>query len=118
MNEQITRLDFGVRMSEAVCFQGVAYLAGQVPTDITRDIVGQTQDVLNEIDGVLCRLGTDKTKLLQVQIFLKDINEFEGMNQAWDAWVPSGNPPARATIQAKLANEDWKVEILVIAALY
>lgn len=48
-------------MSEAVCFQGVAYLAGQVPTDITRDIVGQTQDVLNEIDGVLCRLGTDKT---------------------------------------------------------
>ncbi len=104
-------------MSEAVCYQGVAYLAGQVPTDTTKDIVGQTQDVLSEIDNLLGRLGTNKTRLLQVQLFLKDINEFEGMNQAWDEWVSPLSPPARATIQANLADKNWKVEILVTAAL-
>ncbi len=117
MNKQTTRLEPNLRMSEAVCYQGVAYLAGQVPTDTTKDIVGQTQDVLSEIDNVLGRLGTNKTKLLQVQVFLKDINEFEGMNQAWDEWVSPLSPPARATIQANLADKNWKVEILVTAAL-
>ena len=117
MSKQIKRLDPGPRMSEAVCHQGVAYLAGQVPTDTTKDIVGQTTDVLNEIDKVLHRLGTDKSKLLQVQIFLKDINEFGGMNQAWDDWIPPGKAPSRATTQAELADRNWKVEILVIAAL-
>ena len=117
MNKQTTRLEPNLRMSEAVCYQGVAYLAGQVPTDTTKDIVGQTQDVLSEIDNVLGRLGTNKTKLLQVQVFLKDINEFEGMNQAWDEWASPLSPPARATIQANLADKNWKVEILVTAAL-
>jgi enamine deaminase RidA (YjgF/YER057c/UK114 family) len=117
MDKQITRLDLNPRMSEAVCHQGVAYLAGQVPTDVTKDIVGQTQDVLSEIDNVLRRLGTDKTKLLQAQVFLKDMNEFEGMNKAWDEWVAPLSPPARATIQANLADKDWKIEMLVTAAL-
>jgi enamine deaminase RidA (YjgF/YER057c/UK114 family) len=79
--------------------------------------VGQTADVLGEIDKILSKLGTDKSKLIQVQIFLKDMAEFSGMNQAWDAWVVPGQTPARATIEANLANKDWKVEILVIVAL-
>lgn len=113
----MTRLDTGPRMSEAVCFNGVAYLAGQIPLDTSKDIVGQTTEVLGEIDKVLARLGTDKSKLIQAQIFLKDMAEFAGMNQAWDAWVVPGQTPARATIQAHLADKDWKVEILVTAAL-
>lgn len=104
-------------MSEAVCFNGVAYLSGQIPPDTSKDIVVQTQDVLSEIDTILLKLGTDKSKLLQAQIFLKDMGDFAGMNQAWDAWVAPGHAPARATIEASLANKDWKVEILVIAAL-
>lgn len=117
MNKQMTRLDPGPRMSEAVCFQGVAYLAGQVPMDTTKDIVGQTRDVLNEIDNVLSRLGTDKTRILQAQIFLKDMSEFDGMNKAWDEWVSPLNTPARTTIQANLADRRWKVEISVTVAL-
>lgn len=112
----ITRLEVGQRMSEAVCVHGLAYLSGQVPEDLTKDIVGQTHDVLGQIDKILEKLGTDKTKIVQAQIFLKDMNDFAGMNQAWDAWVPVGRTPARATIEANLAKKEWKVEILVTAA--
>jgi enamine deaminase RidA (YjgF/YER057c/UK114 family) len=113
----IERLDAGARMSEAVCFNGVAYLSGQIPLDVNKDIKGQTAEVLAEIDKVLSRLGTDKSRMLQAQIFLKDLNEFTEMNEVWASWVVPGATPARATIEANLANKDWKIEILVTAAL-
>ena len=114
---KIERLDAGPRMSEAVCFNGVAYLSGQIPLDTSKDVKGQTIEVLEEIDRVLTKLGTDKSKLLQAQIFLKNMGEFAGMNEVWDAWVVPGCAPARATIEANLANKEWKVEIMVTAAL-
>lgn len=114
---KIDRLDPGPRMSEVVCFNGVAYLSGQIPLDASKDIKGQTREVLEEIDRVLARLGTDKSKLLQAQIFLKSMSEYAGMNEVWDAWVVPDSAPARATIEANLANKDWKIEMLVTAAL-
>lgn len=113
----IQRLDPGPRMSEASIHNGVVYLAGQVADDATQDIVGQARQVLAAIDELLARAGSDKSRILRAQIFLADIGEFSGMNAAWDAWVPAGNAPSRATVEAKLAKPEWKVEIVVTAAV-
>ncbi len=113
----IQRFDVGARLSEMAVHNGVAYLAGQVPEDDTQDIEGQTAQVLAAIDALLTRAGTDKTRLLMVQIFLADLADFDGMNRAWDAWVPAGHTPPRATVQAQLARPGWRVEIVVTAAL-
>ena len=113
----IQRFDVGARLSEMAVHNGVAYLAGQVPEDDTLDIEGQTAQVLAAIDALLARAGTDKTRLLMVQIFLADLADFDGMNRAWDAWVPAGHTPPRATVQARLARPGWRVEIVVTAAL-
>ena len=113
----IQRFDVGARLSDMAVHNGVAYLAGQVPEDDTLDIEGQTAQVLAAIDALLARAGTDKTQLLMVQIFLADLADFDGLNRAWDAWVPAGHTPPRATVQAQLARPGWRVEIVVTAAL-
>lgn len=111
----IQRIDAGNRMSEACIHAGVAYLAGQVPLTPGADIETQTREVLSEIDDLLAKCGSDKTRLLRAQIYLADIADFDGMNRAWDAWVVPGQAPSRATVEARLANPDWKVEIVVTA---
>ena len=113
----IQRIDPGPRMSEASIHNGVVYLAGQVPEDASLDIEGQTREVLAAIDALLAQAGSDKTRILRAQIFLADIADCAGMNRAWDAWVVPDNAPARATVEAKLAKPQWKVEIVVTAAV-
>ncbi|UDF37636.1 UNVERIFIED_ORG: RidA family protein [Shinella sp. XGS7] len=113
----LQRFDVGARLSEMAVYNGVAYLAGQVPEDASQDITGQTAQVLAAIDRLLARAGTDKSKILMAQIFIKDLAEFPGLNAAWDAWVPAGHTPPRATVQAHLAKPEWKVEIVVTAAV-
>lgn len=113
----IRRLHVGPRMSEVVIHGGVAYLAGQIAEDASQDIGGQTRQVLAAIDALLAEAGTDKTRLLTAQIFLADMADLAAMNAVWDVWVPTGQTPARATVQAKLAKPEWKVEIVVSAAL-
>ncbi|MGV0958922.1 MAG: RidA family protein [Limnohabitans sp.] len=113
----VQRIDVGARMSEAAIHNGTVYLAGQIPEDASQDIAGQTRQVLAAIDALLAKAGTDKSKLLMTQIFLTDLGDFPGMNAVWDAWVVPGNTPPRATVQAQLANPDWKLEIVVTAAL-
>ena len=114
---ELKRFDVGARISEMAVHNGVAYLAGQVPEDATQDITGQTAQVLAAIDALLARAGTDKTKILRAQVFIADLADFPGMNKAWEAWVPAGNAPPRATVEAKLARPEWKVEIVVTAAV-
>lgn len=96
---------------------GVCYLAGQVAADGSQDMAGQTRQVLEQIDALLARAGTDKSKLLMCQIFVVDLAEFAALNAVWEAWVAPGNAPPRATVQAKLAKPEWKVEMVVTAAL-
>jgi enamine deaminase RidA (YjgF/YER057c/UK114 family) len=113
----VQRFDVGARLSEMAVHNGVCYLAGQVPADATQDIAGQTRQVLAAVDALLARAGTDKTRLLMVQIFIKDLAEFPAMNAVWDAWVPAGHAPPRATVQATLARPEWKIEVVATAAL-
>lgn len=113
----IQRFQVGKRLSEMAIYNGVAYLAGQVPEDDSLDMYGQTQQVLAEIDKWLAQAGTDKSKILMAQVFVADMAEFDEMNRAWDEWVAQNNAPPRAAVEAKLANPNWKVEIVVTAAI-
>ena len=113
----IQRIEPGNRMSEASIHGGIVYLAGQVAEDAFSDIEGQTAQVLAAIDALLAQAGSDKSKILRAQIYLADITDFVGMNRVWDSWVIPGNAPARATVEAKLANPAWRVEIVVTAAI-
>ena len=113
----IQRINVGKRLSEAVVHNGTIYLAGEVPDDTSKDVTGQTEEVLAKIDKLLKQAGSDKSKLLSAQIFLPDMKDFAGMNVAWEKWVVPGQTPARATIEAKLASPAYKVEIMCIAAL-
>ena len=113
----IRRINVGKRLSEAVIHGNTVYLAGEVPDDTAKDVTGQTEEVLAKIDALLAKSGSDKSKILSAQIFLPDMKDFAGMNVAWEKWVVPGQTPARATIEAKLANPACKVEIMCIAAL-
>ena len=113
----IQRFDTGPRMSEMTVHNGVAYLAGQVAEDDSLDISGQTREVLEQIDALLARAGSDRSKILRAQIFLVDLADFAAMNAVWEQWVVPGHTPVRATVQAALANPNWKIEIVVTAAV-
>ena len=112
----IKRHEIGPRMSQAVVHGNVVYLAGQVGT-AGASVTVQTQDILANIDRLLASVGSDKTKILQTTIWMASMDDFAEMNATWDGWVPQGNAPARATGEAKLATPDYKVEIIVIAAI-
>jgi enamine deaminase RidA (YjgF/YER057c/UK114 family) len=113
----IQRIKPGPRMSGAVVNGNTVYLAGQVAnTTAGQSVADQTREILSIIDGLLAEAGTDKTKLLMVNIWLTDMATFQEMNGVWDSWVAQGNTPARATVEAKLAAPQYKVEIAVIAA--
>lgn len=117
MSSKIERFDVGPRLSEMAVHNGVVYLAGQVPSDATADIQGQTRQVLDMIDALLARAGSDKTRILRAQLYIADVADLAGMNAAWDAWVPAGHTPPRATVQAPLAKPEWKIEIVITAAV-
>ena len=113
----IQRLAEEARLSGAVVHAGLVYLAGQVADDTSLDAEGQTADILHQIDALLRQAGTAKQHLLSVQIFLADLADFDALNRAWDAWLDPRHKPARATVQARLADPAWRVEITGIAAL-
>jgi enamine deaminase RidA (YjgF/YER057c/UK114 family) len=104
-------------MSQAVVHGQTVYLAGQVADDPKADVATQTRQVLASIDRLLAASGTDKTQILRANIFLKNIGHFADMNRVWDAWVPPGNAPARATVESALATPEYQVEIVITAAL-
>jgi enamine deaminase RidA (YjgF/YER057c/UK114 family) len=113
----ITRIEPAARLSEASVHAGTVYLAGQVADDASQDITGQARQVLAAIDHLLAAAGSDKSRILMAQIFLADMADFAAMNAVWDAWVPEGHAPSRATVQARLARAEWKIEIVVTAAV-
>ena len=112
----ITRIDPGRRFAEAVVHGDTVYLAGHVGSDPEAGVYEQTRDILAQIDAHLAAAGTDKSKLLMVNVWLPDIGSFGEMNRAWDEWLDADNMPARATVEARLASPDYKVEIAATAA--
>lgn len=114
----IKRIETSARISRAVIHNGVAYLAGTTAAEKTPDIRAQTRDVLKRIEARLEEIGTDKSRLLTAQIWIKNIkDDFAGMNEVWDAWTAPGNAPTRATAECNLASPDILVEIIVTAAI-
>lgn len=113
----IQRIGIGPRMSKAVVHGDTVYLAGQVADKAAgKSVAEQTTEILGIIDGLLAEAGTDKSKLLMVNIWLSDMSTFAQMNAVWDKWVVAGQTPGRATVEAKLAAPQFTVEIAVIAA--
>ncbi len=112
---KITRTDPNKILSKAVEYHGFVYLAGLTAKDTTKDIKGQTQEVLDQIDAALETHGTDKTRMLQAQIWVKDIRDREAMNEVWSAWLPTDASPVRACVQADLADPRLLVEIMITA---
>jgi len=115
--QEIERVNVEKRLSDMAIYGGVAYLAGQVPDDVSLDTEGQTAQVLATIDRLLATAGTDKSRILMTTVYIANMSEFQAMNRAWDAWVAPGNAPPRAVVEARLANPNYKVEIVITAAV-
>ena len=113
----IMRYKKGSRMSQAVAHSGLVHISGQVAEERKAGIEDQTADVLSKIDALLKEAGTDRSKLLAVNIFLPSIGDFDAMNGVYDAWIDPENPPARACVEARLADPDLRVEMTAIAAV-
>lgn len=113
----LKRLNPGPRMSEAVCIGDIAFLAGQVPDDLSANITEQTRQVLSSLDAVVSELGAHKSDIASVQVWLADMADFQGMNAVWDAWVDHDSPPARATGGVALARAGMRVEMVAVVAL-
>ncbi len=114
----IERIDTNQRMSQVVVHYNTVYLAGQVALGAPgTSVTEQTQDILQRIDDYLAQAGSSKSNLLSATIWLSDITTFDEMNEVWDAWVSTGNQPARACVESTLAMPQFVVEISVIAAI-
>ncbi|MEZ5778838.1 MAG: RidA family protein [Paracoccaceae bacterium] len=112
----IERLENGERFSRVLRHNGTIYLAGMTADDLSGDTADQTRQVLAKIDRFLEVAGTDKSRLLTAVIWLRDIADFDQMNAAWDAWIDRKAMPVRATVEARLAGDAYRVEIMVTAA--
>lgn len=113
----IVRIDQNARRSRAVIHNGIVYLAGQVPDDRSGDVADQTRQVLAKVDDLLQQAGTDKTRVLSAQIWLKTMDDFAAMNKVWDAWVVQGQTPTRCCGKVELNDPQCRVEIVMVAAV-
>ncbi|HEV2555674.1 MAG TPA: RidA family protein [Bosea sp. (in: a-proteobacteria)] len=113
----IDRIGVTQRWCDAAIFNGIVFLAGHVAEKTEgRSLGEQTTEVLALLEETLEAAGSDKSRILSVQIFLTDISKIAEMNEVWDAWVPKGTAPARATVEAKLASPGHDIEITAVAA--
>ena len=112
----ITRIDPGARFAAAVRHNSTLYIAGQVANTLTGTVEQQTREVLNKIDDLLMKGGSSKAKVLSMNVYLSNIADFAEMNKAFDAWIDRANLPTRATVEARLADPNLRVEITAIAA--
>ena len=112
---QIQRHGTTRRYPDSVVHNGTVYLV-EVPSNPDGDIAEQTRNVLASVDSLLAQAGSARDRLLMVTVYLADMADYDAMNTVWDDWVPAGCAPTRACVQARLANPDWRVELVVTAA--
>ena len=112
---EIIRKDTNQRMSQIIEHNNIIYLSGQVGNKDSKDVTSQTSEVLEKINNLLLKAGSNKEKILSATIYLSDISTFDEMNNVWDNWLPENCAPARATVEAKLAFPEFLVEICIIA---
>jgi enamine deaminase RidA (YjgF/YER057c/UK114 family) len=113
----IKRFENGSRFCRVLSHNGTVYLAGMTADDTSTDVVQQTRDTLAKIDRYLGMAGSDKSKVLSALIWLRDIADFERMNTVWDAWIDPAAMPVRATVESRMAGDEYRVEIMVTAAV-
>ena len=113
----IERFENGPRFCRVLRYNGTVYIAGLTADDLSGDTTAQTREILGKIDSYLAKAGSDRTKLLSAQIWLRDIADFDKMNAAWDDWIDKSAMPVRATVEAHLAGDQYRVEIMVTAAV-
>ena len=114
---EIVRVDpIDGKLSDAVVHNGLVYLAGQVAADLSAGMKAQAEDVLRQIDALLAKCGSDKSRILSATVYVSDMKLKPEMDAAWMAWVDRNNPPARATVEAELGSPDTLVEIMCTAA--
>ena len=113
---EIKRISPGPRLSQAVAYGDVVFVAGQVASDTSADAAGQTRQILTQIDALLGQAGSDKSRILWANVWLADMSDYSAMNGEWESWIPAGQTPARATVEAKLAMPQFKVEMACVAA--
>ena len=112
---KITRQGSNAILSSSVEYHNFVFLAGMTADDLSLDVSGQTRQVLDKIDAALEANGTDKSRLLNAQIWLKDIRDRDAMNKLWVEWLGEEGRPARACVQATMADPRHLVEIMVNA---
>lgn len=113
----VERLRSNGRTSQIVMTDTTVYLAGQVARNpANASVREQAADAFLQVEELLAECGSGKSKLLHVTVFLADRQDFNGMNEAWVAWIDPANPPARATVQATLLDPEWKIEVVAVAA--
>jgi enamine deaminase RidA (YjgF/YER057c/UK114 family) len=113
----IKRLHLGSRMSQVVIHGDTVYISGQVADNRKGSIEAQTGDILARLDQLLAEAGTDRSHLVSVTVLLPHISDFDAMNAVYDAWIDPANPPARACLEARLADPDLRIEVVAVAAL-
>lgn len=113
----IRRIEPNRRLSAAVVHEGLVYISGQVPDTPHADVATQTGEILAKIDRLLDEAGSDRAHLINASVWLADIITFDAMNKVWEAWLPAGQAPARATVEARIANPAYRVEIAALAAV-
>lgn len=111
----VTRMDSNQRMSQIVVHGDTVYLAGQVASGDT--VAAQSAGILAQVDALLAKVGSDKSKIISTTIWLCSMDDFAEMNEVWDAWIDPANPPARACVESpRLATPEFQVEMMVVAA--
>ena len=113
----IRRIEPNKRLSAAVVHNGIVYISGQVPETLNADVATQTREILVKLDRLLREAGSDKSRLLTANIWLADISTFAAMNGPWEEWLPPGAAPSRATVEARIANPGYRVEIAATAVV-
>ena len=113
---EIVRLDPGPRMSRAVVYGGLLYSSGHVAAQ-PGDLASQTRDVLAKLDDVLAQAGSSRSRILNANVWLADIGDFDVMNEVWESWIDRSAPPARATVESRLAGPEYRIEIAIVAAV-
>jgi enamine deaminase RidA (YjgF/YER057c/UK114 family) len=115
-NSDIVRHGVTRRWSDAVTFGSVAYFV-EVPEDASASALNQFRQVFSQVDARLAQVGSDRSRLLQVMVYMPYPDDLAEFNRLWDQWIPDGHAPSRACIHAPLASKDYRVELVITAAV-
>ncbi len=108
--------------SQAVATDSLVFTAGQIPLDpatgtlVTGDIQAQTRRVLRNLQAILEAAGTDLSNVVKTTVYLKDLDDFGGLNQVYAEYFPQ-SPPARSVAQVTALPLGARVMIEMVATL-